>query len=85
MDVLSNYYIIILRTYCTYIVIFIFHFKFVIVQEAGDIEPTHTDSKAEPFRAALDKAMTGYLKGHYPSGIITVSRLTCLLYSESVD
>lgn len=37
------------------------------------MEPTQIDTKAEPFRAALDKAMLAYTKGHYPDGVVTVS------------
>jgi len=41
-------------------------------KEASEPQPTGVDERAEPWRAAVDKAMQGYVKEHYPNGILTV-------------
>ena len=48
-------------------------FCYEFLQEALEIGPGSTDDHAEPWRAALDKALQGYLKDHYPNGVVTVS------------
>ena len=48
-------------------------FQSIDTQEASDPQPTGVDERAEPWRAAVDKAMQGYVKEHYPNGILTVS------------
>ncbi len=45
---------------------------FLLLQEASDPQPASTDSKAESYRANLDKAMQAYVKQHYPEGVVTV-------------
>ena len=47
------------------------------MQEASDTASARVDDQAEPFRAALDKSVQGYLKDHYPNGIVTVNKV-CL-------
>ena len=44
-----------------------------VLQEALDPQPANVDEKAEPWRAAVERAMQGYLKEHYPNGTVTVS------------
>ena len=44
-------------------------------QEASDPQPTAIDERAEPWRAAVEKAMQAYVKEHYPNGVLTVSGL----------
>lgn len=41
-------------------------------KEALDPQPANVDEKAEPWRAAVERAMQGYLKEHYPNGTVTV-------------
>lgn len=41
-------------------------------KEASDVQSASVDSKAEPYRASLDKAMQAYVKQHYPEGVVTV-------------
>ena len=53
-------------------------------QEASDPQPASTDSKAEPYRSSLDKALQGYLKEHYPSGVVTVSYCGRHLISQCI-
>ena len=43
-------------------------------QEASEASSATVDDHAEPFRAALDKYVQGYVKDHYPNGIVTVSQ-----------
>ena len=44
-------------------------------QEASDPQPTAIDERAEPWRAAVEKAMQAYVKEHYSNGVLTVSGL----------
>ncbi|CAI8010876.1 F-actin-capping protein subunit alpha-1 [Geodia barretti] len=41
-------------------------------KEASEASSATVDDHAEPFRAALDKYVQGYVKDHYPNGIVTV-------------
>ena len=41
-------------------------------KDVVDTRPASIDNKAEPYRAALEKAMTAYVKDHYPNGVVTV-------------
>nr|WAW84884.1 CAPZA [Halisarca dujardinii] len=41
-------------------------------KEPSDPQPASIDNRAEPYRAALEKAMQVYIKEHYPNGVLTV-------------
>jgi capping protein alpha len=41
-------------------------------KEASEPSSATVDDHSEPFRAALDKYVQGYVKDHYPNGIVTV-------------
>lgn len=41
-------------------------------KEATETSSASVDDQAEPFRAALDRSVQGYVKDHYPNGIVTV-------------
>ena len=42
------------------------------------------DERAEPFRAALDKAMQSYVKDHYPNGVVIVSFISASVNSKKL-
>lgn len=58
-------------------------------REASEYEPYEVDEQAEPWRAALEKQLTDYIKDRYPHGACTVvgtsndDRITLSAYVES--
>lgn len=47
-------------------------------KEAADVEPHEPDRIAEPWRSALDEALSAYVAAHYPRG-------ACLVVGRSLD
>lgn len=41
-------------------------------KEASEPQPAAVNERAEPYRAAVEKAMQMYAKDHYPNGVLTV-------------
>ena len=58
-------------------------------QEATETSSASVDDQAEPFRAAVDRSVQGYVKDHYPNGIVTVSYVmlyvSLIIHTWAVD